>query len=201
MDTKRAIQERKTTRDYEDKPITEDQIKELFEHTKLAPSSFNLKPWEFIIVQEKANKKKLKELAFNQKQIEESAATIIVLANTDFSAYAERLAKGTDEEKKSFVEKFKQMNNTKTEEEKKIWAITSTQLAAMTLIITAQSTGLNTGTMGGYDAEAIKKEYDIPKSFEVAMLITMGYGKENPNYERPERRNWKEITHFEKYNS
>jgi len=194
------IQNRKTTRNYKKKPITKKQLKEIFETTKLAPSSFNLQPWEFIIIQKTNNKKKLQKLAYNQKQVQQSAATIIVLANKNMTAYTKQLAQGTQQEKKEFIKKFQTLNKTKTEEEKKTWAITSTQLAAMTLILKAESMGLNTGTMGGYDAKAIKKEYNIPKNFEITMLITIGYAQKNPNYQRPKRRNSKEITHYEKYN-
>jgi len=54
-----VIRERGSVKKYEDRPIPEDILKEVFEAARLAQSAENRQPWEFVVVREKEMKKKL----------------------------------------------------------------------------------------------------------------------------------------------
>ena len=45
------------------------ELKAIFDKVVLAPSSFNLQHWRFIVVRDQANKEKLCEAAFDQPQV------------------------------------------------------------------------------------------------------------------------------------
>ena len=68
----------------------------------------------------------------------------------------------------------------------------------MPIMLAAQSIGLATCPMEGFDASCVKKEFKIPDSFEVIMLIALGYGKTGKK-ERPLRYSYEEIVHMESY--
>jgi nitroreductase len=50
MDVSQAIRERRAYRSLKPVEITEDLIKDLAQHTQLAPSCFNNQPWRFVFV-------------------------------------------------------------------------------------------------------------------------------------------------------
>ena len=54
-----VIRERGSVKKYEDRPIPEHIMKEVFEAARLAQSAENRQPWEFVVVREKEMKEKL----------------------------------------------------------------------------------------------------------------------------------------------
>jgi nitroreductase len=204
MEFKDVVKNRRSVRDYETgKEVTDEQLKELFDIVKMSPSGYNLQPWEFIVVRNPENKKRLRACAYDQAHVEEASATIIVLGTTDPSPKAEELAadrikKGTmdDTKKKEFLATVESFSKDKNYA--KIWTNRSTSLAAMTLMHAAKSMGLSTCPMEGFKADCIKEEFGIPEKYEVVMLITLGYeSKQQP--ERPMRFGYEDIVHQEKF--
>jgi nitroreductase len=65
-----AIRKRRSVRAYDLKPITRDAISTIIEAGNEAPSAMNSQPWRFVVVEGKAEKKKLLEAALpNAKKI------------------------------------------------------------------------------------------------------------------------------------
>ncbi|TGU99998.1 nitroreductase family protein, partial [Mesorhizobium sp. M00.F.Ca.ET.186.01.1.1] len=72
-----VIRERRSVRHYDASvKISRDELKEMLAEATLAPSSSNLQPWRFLIIDEQELKEKLLPIAFNQKQVVEAAAVI-----------------------------------------------------------------------------------------------------------------------------
>jgi nitroreductase len=59
MDVFEAIQERRSIRAYEDKPVPREVMEKILEAARLAPSARNSEPWHFIAVTDKAKRKAL----------------------------------------------------------------------------------------------------------------------------------------------
>lgn len=53
MDVLEAIYNRRSIRKYEDKPISEETIKELLGAAMMAPSAGNAQPWQFVVVDDR----------------------------------------------------------------------------------------------------------------------------------------------------
>jgi nitroreductase len=60
MDVFEAVQERKSIRAYQDKPVPRETLERILEAGRLAPSARNVEPWHFIVV---TDKEKLKALS------------------------------------------------------------------------------------------------------------------------------------------
>lgn len=58
-----AIKSRRAIRSYEDKPVPESAIQTMLEAAIYAPSAINIQPWKFTIVTNKAEMKRLSDLA------------------------------------------------------------------------------------------------------------------------------------------
>ena len=59
MDVFEAIQERRSIRSYQDKPVEREKMEKILEAGRLAPSAKNLEPWHFIAVTDAAKRKAL----------------------------------------------------------------------------------------------------------------------------------------------
>ncbi len=53
MELQQAIVERRSIRRFTDYYVTDDEIKQILEAARMAPSWANVQPWEFIVVRDK----------------------------------------------------------------------------------------------------------------------------------------------------
>jgi len=58
-----AIKSRRAIRSYEDKPVPESAIQTMLEAATYAPSAINVQPWKFTIITNKAEMKRLSDVA------------------------------------------------------------------------------------------------------------------------------------------
>lgn len=204
MDIKTLICERRSVHYYDaDKELSKEQIKELFELAVLSPSSFNLQPWEFIVIKDKENKKKLKEICMGQQHVEDASAAVIVLAKLNPGEDVEDImnewiAKGyfPQELASQYIPVIKAKDNDLPNT--KIWAAKNASLAAMTLMIAAKGLGIASCPMEGFNYQQLVAEYKIPQNLMPIMIITLGYENKLP-LPRCYRKPVEKILHWEKY--
>lgn len=78
-----SILTRRSIRKYEDKPVEKEKIEKLLRAAMQAPSAGNQQPWEFIVLQDKENLKKLSLMSPYSKLIENAPTAIVLLANEE----------------------------------------------------------------------------------------------------------------------
>ena len=78
----KEIFNRRSIREYEDRPVEKGKIEKLLRAAMQAPSAANQQPWEFIVVENKDTLKKLSTTSPYSKLVEGSAVTFVLLANT-----------------------------------------------------------------------------------------------------------------------
>ena len=160
MDVKQAIQKRKSIRQYKDKEVSDDLIKELIDAAWLAPSGNNLQPCRFFIIKDKEVKNKLRENKIFYQDFVYTASIIIVCCG-DPSVYVKY--KGFDNE-----------NQTR--------AIRDVSIASGFLVLRATELELGTCYVGWIDKEKIKDVLNIPKDYVIPYIITVGYSDEEPEH-------------------
>ena len=80
--TQQIMEDRKSVRKYkEGVTIPQEKLMELLQLATTAPSSSNMQPWRFLVIQDEEAKKELLPIAFNQEQIVKSSATIAILGD------------------------------------------------------------------------------------------------------------------------
>ena len=68
MDLKKAIEERRSTRGFLDKPVSRDTLETLLRLATQAPSAINLQPWEFAVVSGEERKRLSRLLVKRMKE-------------------------------------------------------------------------------------------------------------------------------------
>ncbi len=153
-------------------------IVELVRLATLAPSAYNFQNWHFIAVRTPAAKARLQAAAFGQPQVGDAAVTFIIsglLAAHEGLPRALRPAVGIvgDAVFQSWLAAATQAH-ARDPRLQRDEAIRSASLAAMTLMLAAQGMGLASGAMGGFDAQAVVREFGLDARTLPVMLVTVG---------------------------
>ncbi len=161
------------------KEIEDELLIKIIELASLAPSSYNLQPWEVIIVKSKENKKKLREICFNQEKIEDASANIVVIANYKRAINnIERVLQDFKSKgyiiniNKNIIENF-YVNNAKMK------AVRDASLFAMNLMIIARFFNLETHPIEGFNEKLLRDFLNIEDYKEIPLIIAIGYKDSN----------------------
>ena len=65
------------------KSIDDETLKNIIETAALAPSGFNLQPWQLIVLRTPAEKERLRAVAWNQPKITDAPVVLIIIADKD----------------------------------------------------------------------------------------------------------------------
>lgn len=186
-----------------EKEIPQEMIKKMVELARDTPSSFNLQPWNLIILQDRDQKEKLKALAWDQPKVVEAPVTMIVLADKE----------GWKQGHPGFERTWQEMVKTGMLETQRDWFLNATNdlynwspdanlafaaknagFFAMSLMYAAVSLGLDSHPMDGFDHEGVKKAFNIPDRYWIPLLLAVGYKKPGLVLDPPKwRKTYEEI--------
>jgi len=88
MDVKEAVLKRRSVREFNDEPITDERIRELLESAMAAPSACNKRPWEFYVVK---NKSLQEQLRYVSRYSNMNSSLIIIVAGNERRSLAHRI--------------------------------------------------------------------------------------------------------------
>ncbi len=173
MDVFEAIKNRKSIRAFEKEPVTEQQIEQLIDAAKCAPSAGNIQPWEFVVVKDHHIKQQLSVAALNQSFIHEAPIVIVACANEARSSqgYGNRGAN--------------------------LYCIQDTAAAIQNILLAAHAMGLGACWVGAFREESVRKVLETPSHVRPVAIIPVGYPAEEPAPRR--RRSTNEIVHRETF--
>jgi nitroreductase len=90
MDVIQAIKERRSIRKYSEEPVSEDQLKQILEAGRWAPSRGNSQPWKFIVLKDDQLRKELSEVVLTGKFLAQAPAGIAVVVDPKASKHPEQ---------------------------------------------------------------------------------------------------------------
>lgn len=142
------IEQRKSVTNWGSKKIGEATWNCLFEAARRAPSSWNKQPARYIVVTEKTDIKRLGNALHRINNWAEKAAGLVI-----------QVAAPEDDD---------QING-------KHYYLYDCGLAMMSLIYQAQSLGITTRQMIGWDENEVKAILAIPERYKVVVIAALGY--------------------------
>ena len=159
-----AVQHRWSPRSFADKPVSDADLKTIFEAVRWAPSSFNEQPWRFLVGKQgsEAYAKILSALVeFNQLWAGKAPVLIMGVAKTHFTH-----------------------NNSHNGS-----ALYDLGAAAGTLVLQAAELGLVTHQMAGFDHGKMREAFGIPEEYHLGAVIALGYQGEPASLPNEHMRN------------
>ncbi|MFC4712071.1 nitroreductase family protein [Planococcus dechangensis] len=163
--------------------ISREEMTEILEQAAKAPSSINMQPWRFLVIDSDEGKEKLAPLAsFNLDKVMSSSAVIAVFGDRKNYEYAEEIyGKAVEhgympEDVKDFqLGYFKPLYEGMSDEQMKDIVLLDSGLVSMQLMLVARAFGYDTNPIGGYDKEKIAETFGMDKERYVpVMLLTIG---------------------------
>jgi nitroreductase len=176
---------RRAHRHFKPDPLPAGFLEEVLRLTSLAPSGFNVQPWRFIVVADPAAKERLWEASYKQPKILEAPATIICMGET--AGWAETLeeviAEGQrlgayDEAVSGHIRKS--VPPVVEAWGPGLWVNRHVMIAATCLMLAAESLGIQSCPMEGFEEERVRASFGIPEDVRVVCLVALGFAAEPP---------------------
>lgn len=179
---------RKSVRYYDETyKISHEEMLEMIQEATTAPSSVNLQPWRFIVVESEEEKRKLKPLIrFNQLQNDTSSAMVLFFGDMKCyelgeEIYDQAVAEGKmpkevrDEQLAAIIPYYESFSESKMNDVIKI----DTSLVAMQFMLVARAHGYETNPIGGFEEDQLAEAFGLDKDRYVpVMIVSIGKGKE-----------------------
>lgn len=170
----------RTYNGYLDKPVSEDQLRAIWDLVKYGPTSANALPARIVWCVSRQAKEKLAALALpaNAEKILKAPVTAIIAMDTEFYEHLPELFPHTDA-RSWFVGNEALAHAT---------AFRNSSLQGAYFILAARALGLDTGPMSGFNNEAVDAAFfaDTPK-VKSNFISTLGYGDPASIFERSPR--------------
>ena len=174
------IQGRRSVRSYENRPVSDEDLAELLDAVRWAPSWANTQCWEVVVVKDETVKQHL-QASLPPKG--NPAAKAMVQAPVVIAMCAKTRASGF----------FKDQASTKYGE----WMMYDLGLATQNLCLTAHDLGLGTVVVGLFDHEKAADALAVPAGYELVALIPIGYPAKESS--APKRREVTDFTHYDRW--
>ncbi|MED4750499.1 nitroreductase family protein [Brevibacillus choshinensis] len=177
-----AIFQRVSKRKFTKQPIASEMVEQLLLAGTRAPSSGNMQPWEFIVIDDPAKKQEIVKSTFSgyfskgmnyQYWIADAAVVIVACSNV-----------------KRTVARYGPAGRE--------WALIDSAAAVQNILLTATALGLSGCWVGGINEQDIKESLHIPDDVRIIGLVPIGYSEEKalPKSRLPLK--W--VTHRNEYN-
>ena len=163
-----------------DKDVSDDQIHQIYELTKMGPTSANQQPARLIWCKSKEAKEKLAETASDQNKKKITTAPVCVIIGYDLDFHEQLPWLFPHADAKSWFEG--------DEEGRKESAFRNSALQGAYLMPAARSLVLDCGPMSGFDQDAATKAFfsDEPR-YRADWLCSIGYGDRTTIFDRSPR--------------
>ena len=161
-------------------PVSDEQLKQIYDLFKYAPTSVNCNPARIVFVKSAAEKERLLQCVNpgNVEKTKSAPVTAIIGMDLDFYEQLPKLFPHVDA-KSWFVGKDAFIEQT---------AFRNSSLQGAYLILAARAIGLDCGPMSGFDADKVNAAFFPDGRVKANFLVNIGYGDESslmPRQPRP----------------
>jgi len=179
-----AILDRRATPSFDGAPLPAEDLRQILRAGLTAPSSYNLQPWRFIVVQSEEQKKRLRAAAYNQGKVEEASAVIVACGDADgwrkdLDLMLHRGLEGgmppgyADQARTSVTNYLSSFSS----DEMHGWLNKQVMIAFTHMMLMAEVMGYDTAPMEGFEQEKVHEVLRLPLSYWVVALLAVGHLK------------------------
>lgn len=196
-DFNKIVLERRSIKKYDPSvKISREEMEEILAEATSAPSSVNMQPWRFVVIETDEGKEKLANLAkFNSEQVNTSSAVIAVFGDKNNFDYAEEIFEKAvelgympHEIKEQQLNMITPIYKNMSDADMRDVILIDSGLVSMQLMLVARAHGYDTNPIGGYEKELIAEAFGLDKDRYIPiMLISIGKAASegHPSYRLP----------------
>lgn len=176
MNTLTAIEARRAVKHFDPGyQMSDAEVRSLMSLALLSPTAFNIQNWRFVLVRDPELRKRIRAVAWDQAQVEESSLLIILCA--DLKAWErdpERYWRNAPREVQDFIIPAIDRYYRGKAQVQRDEAMRSCGIAAQTIMLAAKAMGYDSCPMDGFDFDAVGKLINLPDDHAVAMFVAVG---------------------------
>ncbi|MBI4433402.1 NAD(P)H-dependent oxidoreductase [Candidatus Uhrbacteria bacterium] len=186
--------------------VASEDLHTILESGRLAPSSYGVEPWKFLVIENQELRRQLRAVAYDQPKVTDAAHLIVIARRTDVRAriaaeLAERTARaqGRPPEALAGLQQMVDEDITRrSNAEVDAWARAQTYLPLGIMVMTAALLGVDAGPMEGFTLEKVDAILHLSERHLAATtMLALGYRGDDPAAERPKvRRTFAEAVEF-----
>lgn len=176
----------RTANTFSDEPVTDEQIRAIYELVKWAPTSMNQQPLRVVLVRsEQGRQRLLPHMAEgNRPKVEKAPLVAILVADNDFHENLPRVFPHASGVRDMFAG---------NDEARGKNATFNASLQAGYFILGIRAAGLAAGPMTGFDADGINGEFFVDGQHRVLTVVNIGKPGANAWEERLPRLDYEEV--------
>ena len=173
------FREARTRNGWSDKPVSDAQIREIYDLFKFGPTAVNSTPARVVWVKSEEAKQRLAPHLSGNNRVKTMKApvTAIIGYDQDFHEKLPKLFPNAPGAKDWFP----------TPESRQETAFRNGTLQGAYLIIAARALGLDAGPMSGFDNAGVDKEFFAGTTVKSNFIVALGYGTDENLYPRNPR--------------
>lgn len=173
-----------------DHPVSDETLRQLYELTRMGPTSANSTPMRLVFVKSQAAKERLKPalMPLNVDKTMSAPVTAIVAFDRSFPDQMGKLFPQRD---------MKPFFSSMAEEARNAMGSLNGTLQGAYLILAARALGLDAGPMGGFDAAKVDAEFLAGTTWKSLFLVNLGYGDQSKLFPRNPRLDFEEAARIE----
>lgn len=176
MDISSAIQNCRSVKSFDPThKLSEKQVEQLLTQLFQAPPSINIRKWQFVVVQNEAVRDKLRDAVWDQGRA--SDATLLIILCVDLAVWrAEPLPywEATHHPQLSPSLPVLSQYALGLDAIQRDKIMRSCGMVIQTLMLTAQSMGLDSCPLEGFDPERVGAAINLPEDHAVCMMVAIG---------------------------
>ena len=187
-----SLEWRYATKAFDTRKLPDATWAALEESLRLAPSSYGLQPWKFIVVNDPALRSKLRPVSWNQSQVTDASHLVVFarrteVTETDVNEFFNQMVseRGADATK---LEPYRQMMlggvvKGKDAAAQKDWAARQVYIALGQLMGAAAAMAIDTCPLEGIDPDAYTEILGLKGTgYEVVVACAVGYRSSEDKY-------------------
>ena len=151
-----------------DTPVSDAQLRQLYDLTVLGPTSANSQPARFLFVKSAAAKERLRPYLSPGNVDKTMAAPVTVIVGADYAFYEHLPAFYPHVDARAWFIGNQPLIDTT--------ALRNSSLQGGYLILAARALGLDAGAMSGFDSAGVDQEFFAGTTVRSNFLINLGYG-------------------------
>lgn len=186
--------------------ISDSELKTILESGRLAPSSFGIEPWKFIVPLNKDLRLKMRAASYDQSKVSDASHIIVIARRTDVREniareLSERTAKARGQdvsETKGLRDAVAGAIGSKSDAELDAWVRAQVYIPLGMMLETAALLGVDAGPMEGFSTEKIDEILSLKEKYLTATtILALGRrGKDSAALLPKTRRDASEVVEF-----
>ncbi|UOX92199.1 malonic semialdehyde reductase [Amycolatopsis sp. FBCC-B4732] len=179
------FREARTANSFSSEPVTEEQVRAIYDLVKWAPTSMNTQPLRALVLRTaEAKARLLPHLApGNRDKTEAAPLTVVLAADVDFHENIPQVFPHNPGVKDNFSDEQGRLE----------FAKLNSLLQVGYFIIGVRAAGLAAGPMTGFDAQGVDDEFFAGKKWRSLVVVNVGKPGENPWFDRLPRLDFDQV--------